>query len=91
MDAQPDSREISLPNLSTHLVEANSSAQRELVDHLLVVGHVIDKPVKRCLLHSLSLSQLWDGTNSSGGQGLRCLSRLWIPVFVFFAHFLLWP
>ncbi len=47
VDAQPDCGEISLPELSAQLVEANSPTEHQVVDDLLVVGHVIDEPLKR--------------------------------------------
>lgn len=46
MDAQPDRGEVALTNFSTQLVEANPSTKHQIVDNLLVVGHVIDNPLE---------------------------------------------
>lgn len=46
MDAQPDSREVAPPDLSAQLIKANPSTEHQVVDDLLVVGHVIDDPLK---------------------------------------------
>lgn len=70
MDAQPDRREISLPDLPTQLVEANPPPQQQLVGDPLVVGHVIDESLKGRLLHPLLFAHLWDGGHGLGGRGL---------------------
>lgn len=59
MDAQPDRRKVALTDLSAQLVEANPSTKYQVIDDLLVVGHVIDNPLKRCLPHSLCFRNLW--------------------------------
>lgn len=70
MDAQPDRREISLPNLPTQLVEANPPPKHQLVGDPLVVGHVIDESLKGRLLHPLLFTHLWDGRYCLGDRGL---------------------
>lgn len=47
MDAQSDRREVTLPNLSPQLIEANPSTKHQVIDDPLIVGHVIYNPLKR--------------------------------------------
>lgn len=88
MDAQPDCREVALPDFSTQLVKADPSTKHEVIDDLLVVGHVIDDPLKRRLRSPLRVSQLRDGSRS---QGLGWFLRLRRAIFGFFARFLFRP
>lgn len=76
VDAQPDRGEVSLADLPAQLVEADSPAEHQLVGHPLVVGHVIDQPLKGRLLHPLLFVDLWDGRCWWGGQGLGGLLHL---------------
>lgn len=46
MDAQPHGRKVPLSDLSTQLIKADPSTKHEVVANLLVVGHVIDDPLK---------------------------------------------
>lgn len=92
MDAQSDCREISLADLSTQLIEANPSAEHQVVGDPLVVGHVIHKSLKWRLLHSLRFAYLWDGTHSSSrGRRLGCLFLPGSLIFGSFTRSLLWP
>ena len=58
MDAQPDRGEVALPDLPSQLIEANPPTEHQLVDDLLVVGHVVDDPLEWRLPESLHLGQL---------------------------------
>lgn len=70
VDAQPDRREISLPDLPTQLVEADPPPEHQLVGDPLIVGHVIDESLKGRLLHPLLFTHLWDGRYGLWGWGL---------------------
>lgn len=69
VDAQPDRGEVSLADLPTQLVEANSPPEHQLIGDPLVVGHVIDESLKGRLLHPLLFIHLWDGRYGWGGRG----------------------
>lgn len=70
VDAQPDRREVSLPDLPTQLVEANPPPEHQLVGDPLVVGHVVDESLKGRLLHPLLFTHLWNGRCGLGVRGL---------------------
>lgn len=91
MDAQPNCREVALPDFSTQLVKADPSTEHEVIDDLLVVGHIIDDPLKRRLRSPLCVSQLRGGTRGSRSQGLGWFLRLRRVIFGFFARFLFRP
>lgn len=69
VDAQPDRGEVSLADLPAQLVEADSPAEHQLVGHPLVVGHVVDQPLKGRLPHPLLFVHLRDGRCRWGGRG----------------------
>lgn len=89
VDAQPDRGEVSLPDLPPQLVEADPPAQQQLVGHPLVVGHVVDQPLKGRLLHPLLFAHLWDGPGGPRGRGLGGLLHRQGLILGFFARFLL--
>lgn len=91
VDAQLDGREVALADLATQLVKTNPPSQHQVTHDLLVVGHVIDNPLKWRLPHSLRFRHLWDSASGSGGLRLDCLLLLWGLILVYSGHFLLWP
>lgn len=69
MNAQSDRGKVPLPDLATQLIEADPPAEHQVVDNPLVVRHVVDKPLKRCLPHPLGFCQLWNYSTRSSSDG----------------------
>lgn len=80
MNAQPHSGKVPLANLATQLIEANAPAQHQVIGNPFIVRHVVDKPLKRCLLHPFGFCQLWNNSvhrsSSSRTVGLCSLFLL---------------
>lgn len=78
MNAQSDGGKVPLPDLTTQLIEADPSAEHQVVDNPLIVRHVVDKPLKWRLPHPLVFRQLWSysARSSSDGRALGLCSLL---------------